>query len=272
MAVEFKVDHTRTSEYLFATKDIKFKPELNGRHELPEIEELINSMVKVGQLQPVLIRNDGGTPVLVAGFSRWRAAVEINKRELTPAPFKLRCVYFKGSEQQAVLANIAENRERNSTTPIDDGYNIARLERYGMSMEDIASYYHEDTQWCRKRLALISLTPEAQKAVKEGKVKPNAVQALAKMSEDQQHEALKSSTAVTTATLKSITKPVPDQKKSPKSSIKELLVAIVERGELPTGLDIAKMAPADAVHAVCGILLDLVNGVKSKAAEDAHAA
>ncbi len=110
MAVDFKVEHPRTSEYLFLPKDIKFKPELNGRHELPDIERMIDSLVRNGQLQPVLIRNDGGMPVLVAGFSRWRAAVEINKRKLTEVPFKLRCVYFKGSEQQGVLANISENR------------------------------------------------------------------------------------------------------------------------------------------------------------------
>ena len=155
MAVDFKVEHTRTSEYLILPKDIKFKPELNGRKELPDIEPLIESMVRQGQLQPVLIRNDGGMPVLVAGFSRWRAAVEINKRKLTPEPFRLRCVYVKCSEQQGVLMNISENRERNSTTPIDDGHNIARLERYGMTMTEIAAVYHEEESWCKKRLSLV---------------------------------------------------------------------------------------------------------------------
>lgn len=192
MAVEFKVEHTRTSEYLLAPKDITFKPELNGRHDCPDIEELIQSMVAVGQLQPILIRNDGGTPILVAGFSRWRAAVEINNRKLTPQPFRLRCVYFKGSEQQGVLANIAENRVRNSTTPVDDGYNICRLERYGMTIEEIAKVYGEEVAWVKKRASLVSLTPEAQTALKKGEIKPEAAIVLAKMSEAEQRREMES--------------------------------------------------------------------------------
>lgn len=260
MAVEFKVEHTRTSEYLFLPKDIRFKPELNGRHDLPEIDWLIKSMVELGQLQPVLIRNDGGVPVLVAGFSRWRAAIEINKQKLTPVPFKLRCVYFKGSEQQAVLANIAENLERNSTTPLDDGYNIARLERYGMSMEEIASHYHEDVLWVKKRLSLVSLTPESQEAVKSGKVKPNAVQALAKLSEAQQRDALKSPTPLTAAALKRVGNGNHSGKRTAgAAALKKALVDVVENGVFPNSVDVSKMEPADAVHAVCGVLLDILN-------------
>lgn len=211
MAVEFKVEHTRTSEYLILPKDIKFKAELNGRHDLPDIEWLIESMVANGQLQPVLVRNDGGTPVLVAGFSRWRAAVEINKRKMVDPPFKLRCVNFRGSEQQAVLANISENRERNATTPLDDGYNIARLERYGMTMEEIAAVYHEDASWCKGRLALVSLTKESQEALKDGVVKPSAAKVLAKLSEEEQakaiKEAKKSGKQVTPGSLKKAAAP-----------------------------------------------------------------
>ena len=244
MAVEFKVDHTRTSEYLILPKDIKFKPELNGRHELPDIEWLIESMVKNGQLQPVLVRNDGGTPVLVAGFSRWRAAVEINKRKLTANPFKLRCVNFRGSEQQAVLANISENRERNATTPIDDGYNIARLERYGMSMDEIAAVYHEDVAWCKGRLALVSLSKDSQEALKAGTVKPNAAKVLAKLSEEEQAKAIadakKNGRPVTAGALKKALPakpklaPSPEREASNKADeLFALVTEIANGGDIP---------------------------------------
>jgi ParB/RepB/Spo0J family partition protein len=257
MAVEFKVDHTRTSEYLILPKDIKFKPELNGRHELPDIEWLIESMVKMGQLQPVLVRNDGGTPILVAGFSRWRAAIEINKRKLTEVPFKLRCVNFKGSEQQAIIANISENRERNATTPLDDGYNIARLERRGMTLEEIAEQvYHEDVPWCRARLSLVSLSEESRTAMKNGLVKPNAAKVLAKLSEDEQARAVKTAQKtgqpITAASLKKEQPPKDKRKKeNPQASLlpkddataediedqrlrlHELILSISEGGEIP---------------------------------------
>lgn len=209
MAVEFKVDHTRTSEYLFLPSDIKFNPDLNGRHELPEIEWLVKSMVQHGQLQPVSIKNNGGTPWLHIGHSRWRAALEINKRKLTPVPFKLRCVYFKGSEMDAFRATVAENRDRNATTPIDDAHNCARFQRYGMTIEQIASEYHEDEKWVKDRLALIELCEEAQRAVVNRTLKPNAAKALAKLSTEAQRDALKSGERLTPASIKRIAAPSP---------------------------------------------------------------
>jgi ParB-like chromosome segregation protein Spo0J len=208
VAVEFKVEHSRSSEYMFAPENIKIKAELNGRHELPEIGWLVDSMVASGQLQPVLIGNDGGTPILYAGHSRWRAALEINKRKLTPVPFKLRCVYFKGSEHQAFMATVRENRDRNQTTAIDDAFNIAKLERYGMSLEDIAAnVYHEDEKWVKERLALIELCDEGARALVNQSIKPNAAVALAKLSKDLQREALKSGEKLTPATIKRIATP-----------------------------------------------------------------
>lgn len=52
MAVEFDVKGTRTSEYLFAPEDIEAIAELNGRHELPDVAWIIDSILKHGQLQP----------------------------------------------------------------------------------------------------------------------------------------------------------------------------------------------------------------------------
>lgn len=261
MAVEFKAEHTRTAEYLFLPKDIKFKAELNGRYELPDIEPLIDSMVKRGQLQPVLIRKDGDQAILVAGFSRWRAAVEINKRKLTPESFRLRCVYVKCSEQEGVLSNIAENRFRNSTTPIDDAHNIARCERYGMTLEEIATHFRpvddfgipleekKAVKWVRDRLALIGLTNQSVEAMRNGSVKPNAAKVLATLSEEQQafaiKQAKKSNTPLTAASLKA-----PKAPKAPK----------VEQTSL---LDAPKVPASAVVETPKGIGKTLYNAVAS---------
>lgn len=188
MAVDFKTDHKRTSEYSFAPEDIVIKADLNGRHETPEIEWLIDDIVKQGQLQPVVIRSDGGKPVLVAGFSRWRACMEINKRELTPVPIRLRCSYFRGSELEGFLANISENRLRNQTTAMDDAYNCRRLEQWGMDIDAIAAHYREKPAWVKKRLSLLSLTEPAREAVQNGTLKPTAATEIAKLSTEKQAE------------------------------------------------------------------------------------
>jgi hypothetical protein len=214
MAVDFKVKGSRTSEYRFLPKDIKIKPELNGRHDLPDIEWLISDILKRGQIQPVAIRNDGGIPVLCAGFSRYRAVHEINKRKLTPVPLELRCTYIKCSEHEGFLAGISENRMRNSTTEMDDAANVYRcVQIYGMTEEDVAKTYFpvemndevdeadplvqadrkKALKWVREKLALVNLTSAAKVAMREGRLKGSAALAFAKLTQEEQIDRLEAS-------------------------------------------------------------------------------
>lgn len=257
MAVEFKLEHKRGTEYLFFPEQIKVKPELNGRHEKPDIEWLIKDILKNGQLQPVIIRSDGGIPVLVAGYSRWRAVSEINQKNLAQVKLALRCSYFRGSEQDAFLANISENRERNNTTPLDDAYNITRLERFGMTMADIAAVYRETEVWCRGRLALISLCEEARTALHDGRLKPTAAAAIAKLDAEHQRAAVASGKKITASAARAATgKP----KKAGMKDVKEILRAVVEDGKYPVGFSIDSAKPEDALHLFCGMVLDIITG------------
>lgn len=206
MAVEFDVKGSRTSEYRFLPEQIDVDPKLNGRHDLPDIQWIVGSILRHGQLQPVTIRRTAGKPVLVAGFSRWRAVSEINKKKLYEAkPIELRCSYTQLTEQQAFLANIEENRVRNATTPMDDAYNIQRLVNvYQMDAEAVAEAYRASTSWVKSRLKLIELTPEAEKAVRSGRVVGSAAKEIAKLSAEHQRNVLKAKPEgkITTADVK----------------------------------------------------------------------
>ena len=192
MAVEFAVKGTRTSEYLFAPEQLEIDPALNGRHELPDIQWIIDSILTHGQLQPVTIRREGGKPVLVAGFSRWRAVSEINKKKLSEKPLSLRCSYTQLTEKQAFLANIEENRVRNATTPMDDAYNLQRLVNvYQMTPEECAEAFRASASWVKGRLALIEATPEVEKQIRAGKIKGPAAKAVAKLSKEHQKKLAK---------------------------------------------------------------------------------
>lgn len=208
MAVSFTSEHKRTSEYRFFPEDIKINAELNGRFDKPEIEWLITDILKHGQHTPVAIRNNGGEAVLVAGFSRWRAISEINNRNLAPVKMQVRCTYIQCNEPEAFLHNISENRFRNPTTPLDDAHNIKRLMNvYAMTEEQVIEVYFpiartdDELKVARKfisdRIALISLTPEAAKAVRSGRVKENAAAAIAKLSQEQQSKALEKEGTIT---------------------------------------------------------------------------
>jgi ParB/RepB/Spo0J family partition protein len=187
MAVDFDVKGTRTSEYRFLPESIEIDPAMNGRHELPDIQWIVDSILRHGQLQPVTIRRTAGKPVLVAGFSRWRAVSEINKNKLTEKPIELRCSYTALNEKQAFLANIEENRVRNATTPMDDAYNIQRLINvYQMTESEVAESYRASASWVKGRLTLIEATPEVEKQIRKGTIKGPAAKAIAKLSKDHQ--------------------------------------------------------------------------------------
>lgn len=196
MAVNFNVAGSRTNEYRFLPEDITIKSSLNGRHVLPDIEHLIADIVANGQHTPVVIRKDGEKPVLVAGFSRWRAVHEINKRKLSPIPIQLRCTYTQANEQEGFLLTISENRWRASTTELDDAYNIKLLmKKFALTEDQVALHYFPDLEgkvskeakkFVRQRLALLSLSPEMEKALIEGRIKGSAARTIAKLSQEQQ--------------------------------------------------------------------------------------
>lgn len=79
MAVDWKAEDgsslnlKRGAVTFIDPKDVVIKPELRGRTIDPDIAGLISSIRSNGQIQPVEVRYDGGRPVLVVGFSRWRA-------------------------------------------------------------------------------------------------------------------------------------------------------------------------------------------------------
>ncbi len=212
MAAKFEVDTTKSDLHAFFPDEIVIKPSLNGRMELPDIDWLIVLILRQGQLQNCLVRRESGKPVLGVGFSRWRAVSTINKMladgkarkefcerngisdvlggEYFPdGPMRLKCMFKEWSEQQMFLANIAENKGRNQTTLLDDAHNCARLEKWGKSVDEIAAVYKCSNAWVKKCLKIASAEPEVFKAFHDGKIKENAVAAIAKLSAEQQRDA-----------------------------------------------------------------------------------
>lgn len=245
MPAKLNVKMTRDAVYKCYPEQIEIRPEMNGRHEKPDIEWLITDILKQGQLQPVEIWSDGGTPVLSYGFSRWRAISEINKRKLTPQKMQIKCTFIaRCNEQTAFIRNISENRMRNPTSPIDDAYNIQRLFNWAMDEKEVAKIYFplaatEDElkkalKWVRETVNLAKLTPEAERAMRDGRLNETAAQAIAKLSSAQQKEALKGKEGKITAAEIKASAPKSERKPKPTPIDPELrrrISAVVESAD-----------------------------------------
>ena len=209
----------RCNAYSIDPRQVVIYPELNGRHELPEIETLIADILSKpdglsikGQTTPVIIRRDGTRPVLVAGHRRLRAILEINKRKLTSEPLSLLCSYMQLTEVEALAVAVTENRERVGITPIDEAYCVKQFLRLGKDYEWIALHggffpelvikyangvangdgtefraeLKKATAWIKKREKLLKLTEEAQEAVTKGTMKVSAAEHLSELEAEKQ--------------------------------------------------------------------------------------
>ena len=202
MAVAFSTEISRAGAlYVDYPENLLVVPELNGRHEHTDVEDLAADIAKNGQTTPVVIRkDDAGRPVLVFGHRRWRALCLLNSRNPEQRR-KITCNYLPLTESQAFALAISENRFRKDVSPIDDAANIQTLmQRFGYSEQDIAGIYFPQAKsdsekesavrFVRQRASLIELAPEAAQAVRDGKVKLTAAVALSKLTKDQQRAKL----------------------------------------------------------------------------------
>lgn len=191
MAVDFNVPNKRGNMIQFYPEDIVINPENNGRFIPAKVDNILRSFELIGQIQPVTIKKEGGVPVLISGFNRWQAAMRFNEGKPEALRMRLQCVYNGSNALEATIANIHENHVRTPTQPIDDAHNIAKMQnQYGKTLEEIAEIYYEDVKWVKKRLKLLNLTPEAQKALIDGDIKETAAEKIANLDAKKQRAAV----------------------------------------------------------------------------------
>lgn len=102
--------------------------------EEQELEELADSIRRLGVLQPLLVSpaEAEGTYELVAGHRRFEAA---KRAGLTHVPVVVRDL----SEAERAAANVVENLQRSEVNPADEAEGFLRLmQEHGMSMTDVA--------------------------------------------------------------------------------------------------------------------------------------
>jgi ParB-like chromosome segregation protein Spo0J len=180
-------------------EDITVNPAENGRHIQPDLTDLIIKILTVPGgakvLQPVGIRPIPDNKVQLSyGYGRWGAVTFIDahltdgvlEKMLAEAgypgypiptePLRLPCVLIRANAEEAFLQNIAENRARNTTTAVDDAFNIRRLmEQFHKSDEEICRIYAKNGRpmspaWLSQTLKLLQLDSETQQKIAEHEI------------------------------------------------------------------------------------------------------
>ena len=185
---------SKAEMFLVDPEEIDVDDSLNGRwepHSDDEVDELAARIAEEGQLQPVTCRRVADNRLqLVFGFRRLAAIRKLNKGKKEENRIKVKVLIADCNDEEGFLQNISENKNRKSTSPIDDAHNQRKLrDQHGWSDTKIAEFYHcspslvtlhkkllllpEDVKAKvhRRELALnaavqlVDLTPEEQKTV-----------------------------------------------------------------------------------------------------------
>jgi ParB family chromosome partitioning protein len=161
-----------------------------GEHEQrmekddPGIEELAASIRSVGIIEPLIVAENKGGHLLVAGHRRLRAAKEA---KLSVVP----CIVRDGSYAERTEVTIAENLFRLDLSPIERGMALEdALVKRGIPIAKLAKMYHKSEDWIRAYLDIARWPDDVQQAVHCGVINVSAASNLAAITDDVQRDFL----------------------------------------------------------------------------------
>ncbi|MFZ7942358.1 MULTISPECIES: ParB/RepB/Spo0J family partition protein [Bacillaceae] len=128
------------------------------------IDELKDSILEHGILQPIVVRKSIKGYEIVVGERRFRAAKEA---KLTTVPAVVREL----SEQQMMELAVLENLQREDLNPIEEGLAYQTLmEKLKLTQEEVANRLGKSRPHVANHIRLLSLPPIIQELISTGKI------------------------------------------------------------------------------------------------------
>jgi len=122
-------------------------------------QELVESIGSNGVQNPLKVRPVDGRFDVIAGHRRYKAAGVCALRELP-------CIVEECDELTAVALMVAENTGREDVTPTEEGrFYLGLIERFKLSMPDLARLVRKSEAYCDARIDLVRLDEDIAEAV-----------------------------------------------------------------------------------------------------------
>lgn len=137
------------------------------------LDELAQSIVERGVLQPILLRPDGDGFLIIAGERRWRAA---QRARLHSIPAMIREIDAATTAELALIENI--QREDLNAIEEADGYRQL-IERHGHTQEALARLVHKSRSHVANLLRLLDLPEPVRQALMRGDISMGHARAVA---------------------------------------------------------------------------------------------
>lgn len=172
----------------------KISAECNDRKHFgaEDLAGLAESIRVHGPAQPITLRPRADLPDhywIVAGERRVRAHIEIGAETI-------RAIVTDLDDRAASAAMLIENLQRVDLNPIEEAHAYqARIDRFGLTVEEVAAEAGVAAFRVRWRLDLLRLTPAIAETVGTGQLRPGFARELCRLDVNRQHVAARALTA-----------------------------------------------------------------------------
>ncbi len=129
---------------------------LSSQMDPEQQQGLVDSIERLGLINPVSVKEIDGQYLLMAGFNRVVALHQLGKKTV-PA------FVYTGDDTPVDVINICENLHRGTTNPMDEAVAIRELIlRYGDDWTCAVKYLNRSENWVKGRMELLSLPDDLQ--------------------------------------------------------------------------------------------------------------
>ena len=136
------------------------------------LDELAQSILANGIVQPIVVRRKGNRYEIVAGERRWRAAQRAGLRRI-PAAVK------DVSDDKLLELALIENIQREELNPVEEAAAYRKLiDKMGLTQEALAASVGKDRTLIATSLRLLKLPTDIQRLIEEGKLSAGHGRAL----------------------------------------------------------------------------------------------
>lgn len=137
-----------------------------------KLDELAQSIVANGVVQPLLLRRKGPRFELIAGERRWRAA---QRAGLERVPAVIRNV----SDDKVLEIALIENIQRENLNPIEEARAYKKLiDTVGLTQETVAERVGRDRSYVTNYIRLLRLPDDIQELVQKGRLSTGHARAI----------------------------------------------------------------------------------------------
>ena len=157
----------------------KYQP--RKRFDEESLQELADSIIEQGLMQPVIVRKSDNNFEIIAGERRWRAA---KLAKLDTIPVIVRDI----NDRSASIIALIENMQRVDLSSIEEAEGIKKMiHEFGMTHEEASDAVGKSRSAVSNLLRLLQLTDFVKDKLNSGDIDMGHARALISLSADQQN-------------------------------------------------------------------------------------